>query len=98
MRKLTALTIALSLSATGQAFAGEPHVAHVAAPHAVASARAEAPKVEAKASADKSAILDTDVAAETANLTRQQILVQAGTSVLSIANSRPQSVLSLIGK
>jgi flagellin len=42
-------------------------------------------------------IQDTDFAAETANLTRQQILVQAGTSVLSTANSLPQSVLSLLG-
>lgn len=49
-------------------------------------------------SASRSAIVDTDFAAETANLTRNQILVQAGTSVLSIANSRPQSVLSLLGR
>jgi len=42
-------------------------------------------------------IEDTDFAAETANLTRQQILVQAGTSVLSTANSLPQNVLSLLG-
>jgi flagellin len=41
-------------------------------------------------------IEDTDFAAETANLTRQQILVQAGTSVLSTANSLPQNVLSLL--
>ena len=44
-----------------------------------------------------SSIEDTDFAAETANLTRQQILVQAGTSVLSTANSLPQNVLSLLG-
>ena len=37
-----------------------------------------------------------DFAAETANLTRSQILVQAGTSVLSTANSSPQTVLSLL--
>ena len=34
---------------------------------------------------------------ETAALTRSQILVQANTSVLSIANSMPQSVLALLG-
>ncbi|HEY8748203.1 MAG TPA: flagellin [Tepidisphaeraceae bacterium] len=43
-----------------------------------------------------SSIADADFAAETANLTRAQILVQAGTSVLSTANSSPQSVLSLL--
>jgi flagellin len=45
----------------------------------------------------ESSIRDTDFAAETSNLTRNQILVQAGTSVLSQANSTPQSVLSLLG-
>jgi flagellin len=48
-------------------------------------------------SAARSAIVDTDFASETAALTRSQILVQAGTSVLAIANARPQSVLSLLG-
>jgi flagellin len=40
--------------------------------------------------------MDTDYAAETANLTRAQILQQAGTAMLSQANSAPQSVLSLL--
>ena len=44
----------------------------------------------------ESAIRDTDFAAETANLTRAQILVQAGTSVLAMANSAPQNVLALL--
>lgn len=48
-------------------------------------------------SAARSSIVDTDFAAETANLTRLQVLAQAGTSALSIANSRPQGVLSLLG-
>jgi flagellin len=47
--------------------------------------------------ASESSIRDTDFAAETSALTRNQILVQAGTSVLSQANSTPQSVLSLLG-
>lgn len=47
--------------------------------------------------AAESAIRDTDFAEETANLTRQQILVQATNSVLSIANSQPQNVLALLG-
>ncbi len=48
-------------------------------------------------SAAESAIRDTDFAAETAELTRSQILVQAATNTLGIANSQPQNVLSLLG-
>ncbi len=48
-------------------------------------------------SAAEAAIRDTDFAAETANLTRNQILVQAASSILSVANSQPQNVLRLIG-
>src|SRR5690606_4922213 len=47
-------------------------------------------------SAARSRILDADFAAETANLTKNQILQQAGISVLSQANSLPQQVLSLL--
>jgi len=42
-------------------------------------------------------IKDTDFATETASLTRAQILQQAGTTILSQANQRPQSALSLLG-
>lgn len=47
-------------------------------------------------SASRSRIRDTDFASETANLTRAQILQQAGTAMLSQANSLPQQVLSLL--
>ncbi len=47
--------------------------------------------------ASESAIRDTDFAAETAALTRNQILVSASTSVLAIANAQPQQVLQLLG-
>jgi len=47
-------------------------------------------------SASRSRILDADFAAETANLTRAQILQQAGTAILAQANSAPQSVLALL--
>lgn len=47
-------------------------------------------------SAAKSRIMDTDFAAETANLTRGQILQQAGTAMLAQANSLPNNVLSLL--
>jgi len=46
--------------------------------------------------AAQSSIQDADFAAETANLTRAQILVQSGTSVLAIANQNPQNVLALL--
>jgi len=44
----------------------------------------------------ESKIRDADFASETAALTRAQILVQSGTTVLSIANSNPQNVLALL--
>ncbi|BAM02741.1 flagellin N-terminal helical domain-containing protein [Phycisphaera mikurensis] len=47
-------------------------------------------------SAAESSIRDTDFAAETAALTRAQVLQQAATSTLSLANSAPQSVLGLL--
>lgn len=46
--------------------------------------------------ASRSRIQDADFAAETAQLTRNQILQQAGTAMLSQANSLPQNVLSLL--
>lgn len=47
-------------------------------------------------SASRSRIQDTDFAAETANLTRAQILQQAGTAMLAQAKALPQNVLSLL--
>jgi flagellin len=47
-------------------------------------------------SASKSRITDADFAAETANLTRGQILQQAGTAMLAQANSLPNGVLALL--
>lgn len=52
-------------------------------------------KVE-NTSAAKSRIMDADFAAETANLTRGQILQQAGTAMLAQANSMPNGVLALL--
>ncbi len=45
----------------------------------------------------RSQIVDTDFAEETANLTKAQVLNQAGIAVLSIANQNPQQVLQLLG-
>lgn len=47
-------------------------------------------------SAARSRIRDADFAAETAELTRSQILQQAGISILSQANAQPQNVLALL--
>lgn len=46
--------------------------------------------------ASRSRIMDADFAAETANLSRTQILQQAGTAMVAQANQLPQSVLKLI--
>ncbi|MDX2146043.1 MAG: flagellin [Planctomycetota bacterium] len=48
-------------------------------------------------SAAQSVIRDADFAAETAKLTRAQILVSGSTNILSLANSQPQTVLQLLG-
>lgn len=48
-------------------------------------------------SASRSRIQDTDFATETAQMTKNQILQQAGTSILSQANQIPQAAISLLG-
>jgi flagellin len=48
-------------------------------------------------SAARSRIQDADFATETAKLTKAQILQQASSSILSQANQRPQTALSLLG-
>ena len=47
-------------------------------------------------SAARSRIMDADYAMETANLSRAQILQQAGTAMIAQANQQPQQVLSLL--
>jgi flagellin len=53
--------------------------------------------IEENVSASRSRIQDTDFATETAEMTKNQILQQAGTSILSQANQLPQAALSLLG-
>ncbi|RFA28550.1 hypothetical protein CAI21_11830 [Alkalilimnicola ehrlichii] len=60
--------------------------------HNVANLRVTAENLEAA----KSQIMDADFAQETANLTRAQVLQQAGTAMLAQANVAPQNVLSLL--
>jgi flagellin len=52
--------------------------------------------ISENASAARSRIKDTDYAAETANLSKQQVLQQAGTAILAQAKQLPQAVLSLL--
>ncbi|NEX21715.1 flagellar biosynthesis protein FliC [Thiorhodococcus mannitoliphagus] len=52
--------------------------------------------VSENAAASRSRIVDADFAAETAALSRAQVLQQAGTAMLSQANAAPQQVLSLL--
>ncbi len=53
--------------------------------------------VQENVSASRSRIQDTDFAKETAEMTKNQILQQAGTSILSQANQIPQAAISLLG-
>ena len=46
--------------------------------------------------AARSRIMDADFASETANLSRSQILQQAGTAMIAQANQQPQQVLKLL--
>lgn len=52
--------------------------------------------ISENASSARSRIKDTDYAAETANLSKQQVLQQAGTAILAQAKQLPQAVLSLL--
>jgi flagellin len=53
--------------------------------------------VEENVTSARSRVRDTDFATETAELTRNQILQQASSSILAQANQRPQVALSLLG-
>ncbi len=52
--------------------------------------------ISQNASASRSRIEDADFAAETASLSRSQVLTQAGSAMLAQANAAPQQVLSLL--
>ena len=47
-------------------------------------------------SASRSQIVDTDMALEMVNFTKNQILLQAGTAMLAQANAAPQTILKLL--
>lgn len=52
--------------------------------------------ISEKTSSSRSRIMDADFAAETANLSRSQVLQQAASAMLAQSNARPQQVLSLL--
>jgi len=52
--------------------------------------------VSEKTSASRSRIVDADFAAETAAMSRAQVLQQAATAMLAQSNARPKEVLSLL--
>ena len=52
--------------------------------------------VSENTSAARSRITDADFAAESANLSRSQVLAQASQAMLAQANAKPQQVLSLL--
>ena len=53
--------------------------------------------VSENTSAARSRIMDADIATETANLTKNAIMQQAGTAILAQANQQPQIALQLLG-
>ncbi|MDP1996306.1 MAG: flagellin, partial [Gallionella sp.] len=62
----------------------------------LASAVATLPTASVNLSAAYSRVMDTDYAAETTSMTRNNILQQAGTAVLAQANQTPNTVLTLL--
>lgn len=68
-----------------------------AATNRLAVAIANTQTIRTNLEAAASAIRDVDIAEETAELARSQVLLQAGTSVLTQANQSPQLALSLLG-
>jgi flagellin len=60
------------------------------------STNANLSNVSENLSAARSRILDADIAQETSNMTKQNVLAQAGTAILAQANQAPQLALSLL--
>ena len=90
-------TDASTLVLAGDWVQGQSHGDFGALQNRLESAVRNMQNVVENQSSARSRVRDADFAAETANLTRNQILKQAGTAMLSQANSQPQSVLSLLG-
>jgi len=87
---LASLDAAISLVDTGRATMG-------AVQSRFESTIANLSNISENMSAARSRILDADIAQETSNMTKQNILQQAGVSILAQANQAPQLALSLLG-
>ncbi|MBF0132701.1 MAG: flagellin FliC [Magnetococcales bacterium] len=101
-RKITISTVALANSALQRVDIALEKVSHTRSILGAAQNRFEAvianlSNVVENMSAARSRIMDADIAAETATLTRNAILQQAGTAVLAQANQQPQLALQLLG-
>lgn len=88
---ITTIDSAITVANTSRAILG-------AAQNRLESAGRSLAVIEENLSAANSRIRDVDVAEETANLTKNQILQQAGASVLAQANQAPSLALSLLGR
>jgi len=87
---LTAVTDAITTKDTYRAKLGY-YMNRLEAANAILNIQAE------NLNAAESRISDVDVATEMANMTRNQVLAQAGISMLAQANSMPQMALKLLG-
>ncbi|MEO5327510.1 MAG: flagellin FliC [Magnetococcus sp. THC-1_WYH] len=101
-RKITISTAALAASALGRVDIALEKVSHTRSILGAVQNRFEAvianlSNVVENMSAARSRIMDADIASETATLTRNAILQQAGTAVLAQANQQPQLALQLLG-
>ena len=86
---LTAINTAISTLSTAQATVG-------AATNRLTAAADTASAFQVNLSSAQSRIQDVDVASESADMSRNNILVQAGTAVLAQANQLPQAALTLL--
>jgi flagellin len=86
---LTAIDTAIQTLSTAQATVG-------AASNRLTSAADTASAFQVNLSSAQSRIRDVDVASESASMSRNNILVQAGTAVLAQANKLPEAALSLL--
>ncbi|MBF0602628.1 MAG: flagellin FliC [Nitrospirae bacterium] len=101
-RKVTISTAALAFSALGRVDIALEKVSRARSDLGAVQNRFEAvianlSNVVENMSAARSRIMDADIASETATLTRNAILQQAGTAVLAQANQQPQLALQLLG-
>jgi len=92
----TAAATALGIIDTAIAGVSGQRASFGAALNRLTMAIANLRNAKINAEASRARVMDTDYAAETAELARTQIIAQAGIAMLSQANMQPQTVLSLL--